>query len=539
MTARVVAAPERPIVSHGSPDDQMWTSKLRHRMFDNLPPERLLPDEQPAYVSSWIYVFGVLTLAALAVIIASGMVLAFAGPTWYHTSGVGHFVNSLHFWSVQIFFFVMVVHLWGKFWMAAWRGRRVLTWVSGAIAFLASIGAAFTGYLVQTNFASQWISAEAKDGLNSVGIGAWFNVMDVGQALLVHVALVPTVLALIVVWHVLLVRRRGVVPPIDGPDGAAGRGTRDVAAEPWRGLNRRYDIVKEFAVALTVVSLLTVALSALWSSPDEKAITLQRWATAAPADFVATASAELDGSSGTASYGAPYVDLKGAGQSIGPINLQKWAGVRIPVDPARQFVVVPLRTSLDPSVSGALAQWDGASGTQQVAWAAAFNAALGKAPDGDPAKVATGDYGPVPQMTAALLRQAQSGALDGPLALGGRFFQTDYTTSTLFLADGTYLEDQAVKEHLAGDQSGMMNETGAYPGQEWLWLYTFWYQIKPFSSEANSWGANADAIIWALMAVLSLGFILLPYIPGLRSLPRWVPVHRLIWREWYRSRSTG
>ena len=70
----------------------------------------------------------------------------------------------------------------------------------------------------------------------------------------------------------------------------------------------------------------------------------------------------------------------------------------------------------------------------------------------------------------------------------------------LFLADGTYLEDRAVAQHLGGDQSGMMNETGSYPGQAWLWLYTFWYQVKPFSDESNSWGANADAIIWLIMA---------------------------------------
>jgi hypothetical protein len=519
--------------------DSMWTSKLRHRVFDNLPPEKLMPDEQPAYVASWIYVFGVLTLAALAVIIASGMVLAFEGPMWWHTSSFGHFVNSLHFWSVQIFFFVMVVHLWGKFWMAAWRGRRAMTWITGAIAFLASIGAAFTGYLVQTNFAGQWIAAEAKDGLNSVGIGAWFNVMNVGQALLLHVALVPTVLALIIVWHVLLVRRRGVVPPMDEPGEVGKPIAAEVAARPWRGPNRRYDIVKEFTVALAVVSLLTVGLSALWSSPDDKAITLQKWATAAPNDFAATATAELDGSSGTATYGAPYVHLKGAGQKIGPINLQKWAGVRIPVNPAEQFVIDPLRTSLDPAVTAAVAQWDGATAAQQTAWASAYTEALGKAPDGDPAKVASGDYGPVPQLTTALLKEAKSGALDGPVALGGLFFQTDYTISTLFLADSTYLEDQAVAQHLGGDQSGMMNETGSYPGQEWLWLYTFWYQIKPFSSEANSWGANADAIIWTVMMLLSLGFILLPFIPGIRSIPRWIPVHRLIWRNWYRGHASS
>jgi hypothetical protein len=27
----------------------------------------------------------------------------------------------------------------------------------------------------------------------------------------------------------------------------------------------------------------------------------------------------------------------------------------------------------------------------------------------------------------------------------------------------------------------------------------------------------------------------LPLIPGLRSIPRWVPVHRLVWRDYYRA----
>ena len=109
----------------------------------------------------------------------------------------------------------MVVHLWGKFWMAAWRGRRAMTWITGVVCFLTSVGTAFTGYVMQTNFDAQWIATQAKDGLNSVGIGAWFNVLDVGQMLLFHVALLPLVLGAIVVWHVLLVRRHGVVPPLD------------------------------------------------------------------------------------------------------------------------------------------------------------------------------------------------------------------------------------------------------------------------------------------------------------------------------------
>ena len=36
-----------------------------------LPPDKLLPDRQPAYVASWIYVFGVLTIAAFLVDLAA------------------------------------------------------------------------------------------------------------------------------------------------------------------------------------------------------------------------------------------------------------------------------------------------------------------------------------------------------------------------------------------------------------------------------------------------------------------------------------
>jgi quinol-cytochrome oxidoreductase complex cytochrome b subunit len=122
-----------------------WTGALRRRAVRALPPEKLLPDRQPAYVSSWIYVFGVLTIAALVWVLVSGAWLAVAGPAWWHSSTVGHFVNSMHLWSAELFFFFMVIHLWGQFFMAAWRGRRALTWITGVVAFLGSIATAFTG----------------------------------------------------------------------------------------------------------------------------------------------------------------------------------------------------------------------------------------------------------------------------------------------------------------------------------------------------------------------------------------------------------
>jgi hypothetical protein len=50
-----------------------------------------------------------------------------------------------------------------------------------------------------------------------------------------------------------------------------------------------------------------------------------------------------------------------------------------------------------------------------------------------------------------------------------------HTAPLLFLGDGGDLSGLAKDQHLIGNQWGVMNETGRYPGQSWLWLYTMWY----------------------------------------------------------------
>jgi ubiquinol-cytochrome c reductase cytochrome b subunit len=205
-----------------------WTLRIRERAVAALPPEKLLADKQPSYVASWIYVFGVLSLSSLAVIILSGCVLTLKGPQWWHFTGIGHFFNSVHLWSVELFSFFMVIHLWGKYWMAAWRGGRAPTWITGAVTFLVAVPCALTGYVSQQNFDSQWISTQAKDAMNAVGVGAFFNLLNFGQMYSYHILLLPAAVVLLVVGHVLLVRKHGVVPPFEltdrlaAADGAAG-----------------------------------------------------------------------------------------------------------------------------------------------------------------------------------------------------------------------------------------------------------------------------------------------------------------------------
>lgn len=312
------------------------------------------------------------------------------------------------------------------------------------------------------------------------------------------------------------------------------RSRRHATAGEWSGETRSYDLVKEFVAALIVVTVLTVGLSAIFSSPDVKQVTIAGWAKASPNDFVATAVQELDGTSGTATYGAPYNKTPDAAQKIGPLNLQDIGGVTVPVETQNDFVLRPLAgVTGDAALTAALTTYRAASADQQLKWGAAYEAAQN--PDSgpvDPASVKPGDYGPVPVLATKLLHLAQAGGLDGALLAQGSFYQTDYTKPLLFLADGAYLEDLARGEHLGGDQWGMMNETGNYPGQAWLWLYTFWYQVSPFSTSGN-----ADALVWGLMMLLTLAFVFVPFIPGVRSIPRWTRVYRLIWRDYYRRRT--
>jgi hypothetical protein len=190
-----------------------WTARVRERGVAALPPEKLLPDSQPAYMSSWIYVFGVLTLTSLIVIITSGSILALKGPAWWHVTSIGHFFNSIHMWSVELFFFFMVIHLWGKYWMAAWRGGRARVWMTGAVTFLVAVPCALTGYVSQQNFDAQWISTQAKDAMNAAGIGAFWNLMNFGQMYSYHIFLLPLAVVGLVIAHILLVRRHGIVPP--------------------------------------------------------------------------------------------------------------------------------------------------------------------------------------------------------------------------------------------------------------------------------------------------------------------------------------
>jgi hypothetical protein len=333
---------------------------------------------------------------------------------------------------------------------------------------------------------------------------------------------------------------------------------KNVDLAQWSGPKRPFDLLKGLAIALVPLTLLIVTCAFIFSSPDVRALTLEDWATAAPTDFVMTTTNELAGTTTSATYGAPY--NKGSdGQVLGPLKIQRLFGVRIPINPANDFVVEPLKSSLlagvyagigqwnnqsagqqidlarqyiaamNADLSTALHQWTSASASQQIKWATWYKVALDKT--GDPIKVAADPgYGPVPTMTSSLLALAQGGILDGILTTRASPYPSDFTKPLLFLADGTYMTAVARSQHFDGKGMGLVNETGSYPGQFWLLPATFFYQAEPFKSSKNG---GAYVFLVRLLEVLAL--IYLPKIPVLNKIPRWIPVHRVIWHRYYKE----
>ncbi len=318
--------------------------------------------------------------------------------------------------------------------------------------------------------------------------------------------------------------------------------------QPWTGAYAPYDLVKEACIAVGVIALLAVGLTILFSSPDVPSSTVAQWSRELPVNFASTATQELDGTSHTAEYGPPYDHNSASVQHFLILHPQRWLGVSHPINTADDYVIDPLKTiPNEPALSSALSEYQAAPEKKQKEWTEAYAKPLEEyekaeaeskpLPKTASVNTTTGALtvqasgaGPVPKMITSLLALAESGGVDGSLLTSRQFFQTDYTKPLLFMADGGLLEKHAEAEHLLGDPWGMMNETGSYPGQAWLWLYALWYQVEPIKSSPN-----ADIQVMLIMGLLSLTLICIPFLPGIRDLPRRIPIYKLIWREHYRS----
>lgn len=296
-----------------------------------------------------------------------------------------------------------------------------------------------------------------------------------------------------------------------------------------------YDLIKELFIALGIMGGLVLILAAVFSTPDVPVLSAKQVVNQDPKVLVQTALDDLSQQDPISTYGQPYNNTPGAAPSLGPISPQVWGGVHIPINSAQTEVLSPLQsiTSINPALIQPLQTWSQATAKQQASWIDSVNKVLPQSTLSQGQLTLQGsalDYGPVPELLNGYLSLAKSGLLESAIdGVQGPAAALDRTKSMLLLQDQAD-QQYADKLNMTGDQWGIIKETGNYPGAVWLWYYTMLYQIPPFNSSDA-----ADLLVVLTVLLVTLALMFTPFIPGLRSLPKWLKIYRFIWRDYYKN----
>ena len=300
-----------------------------------------------------------------------------------------------------------------------------------------------------------------------------------------------------------------------------------------------YDLIRELFVALGIILILIIILAGVFSTPDVPALSAKQVDQQAPTLLVQTALDDLSAQDPISTYGPPYNNTSGAAQSIGFISPQSWAGVQLPLTPAQDEVLNPLKRILPiyPTLSGPIQQFESATNKQQNAWVTAADNALSKASvtssgitwPGDPSQ-----YGPLPAILNGYLSLARTGLLESAIDGAGSPMPSLDRTKSLLLLEAQPDAVYANQLDMTGNQWGVIKETGNYPGAVWLWYYTLLYQVPPYNTSSS-----ADLLVVFTVGIVTLILMFIPFIPGLRSIPKALGIYRFIWRNYYKEVREG
>lgn len=169
----------------------------------------------PFYAESYWYAMGGLTSLMFVFLTGSGVILALLGPYWWLTNPIGAYLKSFHYWSAQGFFFFALLHVFRVWATGSYRGRRIVNWWVGLTIFMLGMGENLFGLLARGDWESQFVSMHSDDMLFIQPF--FFNLFSPGNFtadLTIHIAVLPVVIAGLILAHIVLIRIMGVSQPL-------------------------------------------------------------------------------------------------------------------------------------------------------------------------------------------------------------------------------------------------------------------------------------------------------------------------------------
>lgn len=192
--------------------------------------------EVPVHRHEIWYYFGGMTLFLFVVQVTTGILLllyyrpsaenAFESVQFIMTEvQFGWLIRSIHSWSANLMIATLFIHLFSVFFLKAYRAPRELTWLSGVVLLMISLGFGFSGYLLPWNQLAFFATKVGTDIAGVVPVVGDFMLRflrggeDVTGATLTrffgfHVAVLPAITTALIGLHVLLVQKHGMsIPP--------------------------------------------------------------------------------------------------------------------------------------------------------------------------------------------------------------------------------------------------------------------------------------------------------------------------------------
>lgn len=186
----------------------------------------------PASSGSWFYVFGSGTLLCFIIQIATGICLALvyaptASEAWTsliylnYQQYLGWFLRAVHNWGSNFMVAIMTLHMIQVFLFGAFKYPRELTWISGCVLLLCTLGMAFTGQVLRFDQDAYWgLGIGVAILARTPVLGAPLTTLMLGGPIIggetlsrfftLHVFVIPGLIIALVSLHLRLVLTAGI-----------------------------------------------------------------------------------------------------------------------------------------------------------------------------------------------------------------------------------------------------------------------------------------------------------------------------------------
>ncbi|MDY7093221.1 MAG: cytochrome bc complex cytochrome b subunit [Acidobacteriota bacterium] len=186
----------------------------------------------PNHLKRWWFALGGTPAYLFVVQVVTGILLAFyyqpSPDTAYESvrfitedAAYGWLLRGLHRWGATFMVAAVILHQMRVYFTGAYRKPREINWMVGMCLLLCTLMLGFTGYCLVYEQLSYWgaaVGANIAGGVPLVGGffktlllgGEGYNDNTLSRFYVLHAAVLPTLLTLLVIVHIAIIRIQGV-----------------------------------------------------------------------------------------------------------------------------------------------------------------------------------------------------------------------------------------------------------------------------------------------------------------------------------------